>query len=758
MSSLPRGSMLPEPDLHGYRLERKLSQGAFRRVWLARNRASNRQVVLKFATPERPAPENAAGSVESPAFGAGMELRHPNIVRVRETLVYASAPVAVLEYIAGGDLKQRLQRGIGASELARTIDAIGAALDHAHGQGFVHLDIRPENILFRPDDSPVLTDFTGGWRIEDGQPPAGYAAAAGMPGFMSPEQAGGRTVDGRSDLYALGAVLHNVLTGEAPHQSEGVATGGNAQFADRALRLPAHLDALQPIVERALARNPAQRFERGADLAAALVGAFRETALAETTFKSVAVSVEEIRALTGGPFTAPVDSVRQEPRGGRRRRAVARTLMPILLALAAGGGGVYLFTSQPLWLGTLLAEAGLAENPLLRTAWLDARSLHQDPNQSLSAIVAGYRRVLSLDAEHVQAQSAIQGLAEQWRVDVLDSLLRNDIVQAETKLAEMSAAFPGHAAQADLQAQLTDRKTAAALLSSTRALLDSHGLSDVPSATAAIQAYQEVLRLAPGHPMAQLELDALGDHYAGLARDAAVRGDVQQAISFLERATAAIGDSPLLAEVRGEIQQATTAQAAIEELLQQARAYRLQGWLVTPPGENAAELYNRVLATAPDNALARQGLSEVTSQLLNQAARLLASDEFAAVGRLVDQARAAGIESDSMRQIKTRLDERTAALTTVATNLREAESLLREGFVTEPPERNAVALLREAERLDPGNERADALLKQAAARLVEVAMEAQSAGLEEEARQYLELALTVTPDVPAWRALRESWE
>ena len=575
---------------------------------------------------------------------------------------------------------------------------------------------------------------------------------------MSPEQAGGRAVDHRSDLYALGAVLYNMVTGEAPHHADGDASAGDDQLAERIPRLPAHLNALQPIVERALARNPAERFARASDLADALEEALGQPPLAGTMFKSVAVSVEEIRAVTGGLFAAPADTVRQEQRSRRRRSTAARTLSLMLLVAVTGAGALYLFNAQPLWFSMMLAEAGLAENPLLRTAWLDAQSLHQDPNQSLSAIVAGYRRVLTIDAGHAEAQAATQGLAEQWRVDVMDSLLQNDIVQAETKLAEMSAAFPDHVALADLEGQLTDRKTAGALLSSTQALLGSHGLSDVPSATAAIQAYHEVLRLAPGHPVAQRELDTLGEHYAGLAQDAASRGEVQDAISFLERATAAIGDSPLLAAVRSEIQQATTAQAAIEELLQQARAFRVQGLLVTPPGENAAELYNRVLATAPDNALARQGLSEVTSQLLSQAARMLESDEFAAVGRLVDQASAAGIESESMLQIKTRLDERVAALTMVATNLEEAESLLRAGFVTEPPERNAVALLREVERLDPGNVRAEALLARAAARLVEVAMDAQSAGLEEEAKQYLELALTVTPDVPAWRALRESWE
>ena len=739
-------------------MERELAREAGRRVWLASHKGSNRTVVLKYPAGEQPDGESVRTGSVAPSIGRSPELRHRNIARIHDSFDCGSTRVLSVEYISGGNLKDRLRAGMRSPVLARVMRVIGAALDHAHDHGFVHLDVRPENILFRQDGSPVLTDFGSGWRIADGQPPAGYAASAGVPGFMSPEQAAGGAVDYASDRYSLGAVLYNALTGELPYQADAGMTFGNGRPADRAPRLPAHLSKLQPVVDRAIAQNPGQRFSRGANLAAALEEAIRQPPLADTSFKSVAVSVEEIRAVTGGLFTAPADAARQEQRSRRRQKTGARTLTWLLLVALTGSGTLWLVNTQPLWLGTLLAEAGLAEDPLLRTAWLDAQSLQQDPNQSLSAIVAGYRRVLAVDAEHTEAQAAIQGLAEQWRAGVLDSVRQNDVARAEARLQEMSAAFPDHAALADLERQLTDRKTAAELLASTQALLGSHGLSDVPSATAAIQAFHEVQRLAPGHPVAQQELDALGEHYAGLARQAAATGDLQNAISFLERATAASGDSPLLRAVRGEIQQATTARAAIEELLQQARAYRVQGFLVTPPGENAAEFYNRVLATAPDNALARQGLSEVTSQLLSQAARMLERDEFAAVGNLLDQASTAGFESEPLLEIKIRLEERMAALTMVATNLREAEELLRQGFVTEPPEQNAVSLLREVERLDPGNEGAEALLTQAAARLVEVAMEAHSVGLEDEAKQYLELALTVTPDVPAWRTLRESWE
>ena len=724
---------------------------------LAWQQGFGRRVVLKFADDERYAGAAWRSGIAGLPGSSG-RFRHHNIAEVYDTGTCGAALFLVIEYIAGGDLTQRLAAGIRLVEFVAVIRQIAAALDHAHDQGFVHLDVRPQNILFRDDGSPALTDFGNAWRIDQGQPPAGFAAAAGHPEFMSPEQVAGRPLDHRSDLYSLGAVVYKVLTGNAPqHQDSGAAVGAEPA-QERASRLPTHLRLLQPIVDRALARNPRQRFQRGGDLAAALQEASREPELAGTTFKSNAVTVDEIQAVTGDLFSAPPDDARQERRVRRQRRAARRTATVILLVAATGMGGAYLINVQPLWFNTMLAEVGLAENPLMQTAWIDAQSLHQNPNQSLSAIVAGYRRVLALDANHRGAQDAIAGLAAQWRASVMESLSQNEIAPAETRLAEMIAAFPDEAALDDLQRQLADRRTAEALLASTQALLRSHGPSDVPSATAAIQAYHEIMRLAPGHPVAQQELNTLAEHYAGLARQAADLGDVQAAISFLERASAANGNLPVLAAVRSEIQQATTAQAAIEELLQQASGYRVQDLLVIPQGENAAELYNRVLATAPDNVLARQGLSEVTSQLLNQAVRMLENDDVAGVQSLIDHASAAGIDAQALLEIKTRLDDRLTALATVDGNLLEAAALLRQGYVTEPPELNAVSLLRDVERLDPGNERARALLAQAAARLVEVAEEAHAAGLSEEARQYLDLALTVTPDAPQWRILRESWE
>ncbi len=401
---------------------------------------------------------------------------------------------------------------------------------------------------------------------------------------------------------------------------------------------------------------------------------------------------------------------------------------------------------------------GIIDDPAIQEAWNSARSLREDANQSLTTVVAGYRRVLNLDPDHEGARAALATIATQWKTDIEAALQQGNLAQAETKLEESMLAFPNDASLEGLAEQLTNRKHAERLLSSTQGLMRSHGMSDIPSATAAIQAYHEILRLAPGNPVARAELDALSQHYVTLAAQAAEAGEVDRAIAYLDRASAANDQLPQLAEVRERIRQATTSQSAISDMLQQASRYRAEGALINPPGENAAELYHRVLVTDPDNVIATQGLNEVVSQLLSTATALLANGDLNGMRALVDRASAVGLDPEAVNRLKARLDGEVARLASVDEKLDEARALLERGFITEPQGRNAVALLRDVERLDPGNARARELLAVSAERLASVAREAYDAGLTREAKHYLELALTVTPDVAVWRELRNQWE
>jgi tetratricopeptide (TPR) repeat protein len=148
----------------------------------------------------------------------------------------------------------------------------------------------------------------------------------------------------------------------------------------------------------------------------------------------------------------------------------------------------------------------------------------------------------------------------------------------------------------------------------------------------------------------------------------------------------------------------------------------------------------------------------VESQIVARATQLIATSDIETVQALLDRAGAVGLNPGPIAQVQVRVDAEVSRLANVQTGLERAQLLLAQGFITAPQPENAVAVLREVERLDPGNEQAAALLQAAAERLVSVAQEAYAVGMVEEARQYLELALTVTPDVSEWRALRSTWK
>jgi|TARA_B100000315_G_scaffold143746_1_gene132772 tetratricopeptide (TPR) repeat protein len=730
-------------------------------VYLANQKKFDRQVAIKVLGEHGPLPNGFRQRfLDESRISAA--LTHPNIVRVYDVGEQGDLLYLVLEYIAGGNLNTRLEHGLRIIDIVDVVREISAALDYASQaseHGYVHRDVKPENILFRDDGSAVLSDFGIARVIDDNRTASKQGTVMGTPQYMSPEQAAGRVLDTRSDLYSLGVVLYQMLTGDVPYHGDTAVSVGVRHLQEPIPRLPSHLSSFQDVIDRTLAKKPDQRFQSGAEFTRSLTALRDRRALPNATVRSQVISTAEIRAAAGDSLLSTDRDAARTERDSRRqhRRMVRRTVLSVLLVGLIAGGG-YLAVEHPDITERVLAWAGVGEDPGIQSAWQNAQSLHQDPNQGLLAIVAGYRRVLRLDPEHGEAESALDGLAEQWREAIKTALVQDDLTQADTKLRESTAAFPDDASLYQLSEQLSDRKHARELLASTQGLLRSHGLSDIPSATAAIQAYHEVLRLAPGNKAALEELNALAVHYAGLASEAADFGDVQTSIGYLDRASAADPDLPELAEVREKINRATTAQQTINALLQQASEYRAAAALINPPGENAAELYHRVLATDPDNAIAVQGLDEVMSQLLVNADQLLNQGDLVATHSLIERASAVGMEASALNEMRARLKEQELKIASVETLLASARELMEQGFITEPPDNNAVAVLREVERMDPGNGRAATLLTVAAERLASVAKEAFDAGLTEEAKQYLELALTVTPDVQQWRTLRDSWD
>jgi serine/threonine-protein kinase len=258
-----------------YRLERELGQGGMATVYLARDVKHDRDVAIKVLR------DDVAQSVGRERFLREIQLAarlsHPHILPLYDSGDADGALYYVMPVVQGQSLRDRLdaQRQLPIADAVRIASEVAAALDHAHRLGIVHRDIKPENILLQ-DGHALVADFGIGKAISDapGDTLTQMGMSVGTPAYMSPEQAVGEEVDGRSDLYSLGCVLYEMLVGETPF------TGPTAQavIAKRFVQTPADVSALREAVPRPVARAVQQvlarvavdRHETAAVFAAAL--------------------------------------------------------------------------------------------------------------------------------------------------------------------------------------------------------------------------------------------------------------------------------------------------------------------------------------------------------------------------------------------------------------------------------------------------------------------------------------------------------
>ena len=259
-------------NIPGYRIVREIGRGGMATVFLAEQESLGRWVALKVMAPALAANPDFTQRFLKEARTVA-QLAHPHIVAIFDVGVADNAHFVALEYVEGGDLKTRLRSGKLAPENARTIARdVATALGYAHGKGFVHRDVKPENVLFRESGSAVLTDFGIAKALGSATRMTAVGMSIGTPHYMSPEQARGQPVDPRSDLYALGIVLYEMLTGHVPYEAEDSIAVGIQHVSAPLPRLPDGLSRYQALLHRMLAKQPEQRYPDAAALVAAIEG------------------------------------------------------------------------------------------------------------------------------------------------------------------------------------------------------------------------------------------------------------------------------------------------------------------------------------------------------------------------------------------------------------------------------------------------------------------------------------------------------
>ena len=344
-----------------YVIERELGRGGMATVYLARDVKHHRRVALKVLDAELGASLGTDRFLAEIRVTANMQ--HPNVLPLFDSGESEGQLFYVMPFVEGETLRAMLDREgqLPVDQALRIAGAIASALDYAHRHGVIHRDIKPENVLLS-DGVPIVADFGIAKAVSNSRKDGGdtlpgmtqTGLALGTPSYMSPEQAMGESIDGRSDVYALGCMLYEMLSGALPF------TGSSAQSViakhitmavpsvrDARTSVPVNVDLA---IARAMAKEPTERFTNPAQFAAALTSAPPVEPMPDYSRVTELVT----------RFTAPI--------AGRQREL--GELMTKLDALGSDRGGFVLLGGEPGVGKTRLAEAVLIE--ARRRGWFSA--------------------------------------------------------------------------------------------------------------------------------------------------------------------------------------------------------------------------------------------------------------------------------------------------------------------------------------------------------------------------------------------------
>ncbi|TLY52783.1 MAG: hypothetical protein E6K53_03130 [Gammaproteobacteria bacterium] len=789
-------------EIPGYHILRQLGRGGMATVYLAMQESVQREIALKVMSTSLLTDPDFSERFQREARIAA-KLHHRHVVGIHDVARHGDYNYIAMEYLGGGALLARDGTPRAVPFALRVTREIALALNYAHAKGFVHRDVKPDNILLREDGSSALTDFGIARAADSATRMTRTGAVIGTPHYMSPEQARGRTVDGRADLYSLGVVLYELLIGRVPYNADDSLAVGIMHITQPIPILPEHFAPLQPLLNRLLAKQPDERFQSGAALADAVEQlelriANGELALddVEEAYRREVPGTDRPRRLTPRALpgserpTTPSAALRgraepalgrlddmmadnrlrpQEFRAERRERAQKRdgsgriwigAIAAVLLLGAGTAAWRYQDRLRALIpnteLNSLVArgEKALAEGKLIGTQGDSARELFQSAR--------------ALDADNDAARRGLNQVGEKLLDAARGALKAGDVAAARSELAAAEEILGGGARIDELKASLRGTETRGTqiedLLKRGDTALNAGRLLGDDSAAAW---YRKLLEADPGSALAKSGLDKVARAQAQLVRDALAQGNDTLAEQRIADLAQLAPNDPALPELRAALTQKRTSdtQAQDQQLVRAESALqagRLGG------GDGAQALFAAALKRDPNNARARAGLHKVGVAYAGIATKDLDSGNLVAAENNFRQAEALAGDSAEVRVLRPRLRESREANAIAKEQakepslaeraridelLGEADRALAAGALMEPG--GAYDKYRGVLRSDASNARAMAGLQRIAPRARELFEQALSTGKVHSARGYVDAIASTDPGNAALSGLRE---
>jgi serine/threonine protein kinase len=262
----------------GYRCIRRLAGGSVSQLFLAESEKAGALIVVKV-TPSMRDESGVDQSFERflQEYEIARRLHHSNLVRCYELGVADDHAYLAMEYFPEGDLRRRMRLGLSTDEALAYALQIARALNALHGAGALHRDLKPGNVLMRGNGRIALSDFGLAKHISLEFEITDPGLIFGTPHYMSPEQGHGQDVDARTDIYSLGIILYEMLAGEKPYTDANPMAIIYKHRNSPIPRLPAASAALQPLVDKLLAKEPHDRYATAAEVESAIAAQIART-------------------------------------------------------------------------------------------------------------------------------------------------------------------------------------------------------------------------------------------------------------------------------------------------------------------------------------------------------------------------------------------------------------------------------------------------------------------------------------------------
>jgi serine/threonine-protein kinase PpkA len=249
--------------LKGFRLTRKLASGGMTEVYLAVREGDGLPVVLKVLEASgEGSSANLARFIQEYALLSRID--DPHVIRIYDQGFSDDHAYIAMEYFECGDLRSELRQGMGRERALDVLAQIARALEVIHARGVIHRDLKPENVMLRPDGSVALADFGVAKSMQQddhlGFTQTRHGEVVGTPYYLSPEQAAGEPITPATDLYSLGVMFYEMLTGSRPYSADTLALLLARHLTAPTPQLPAEFGGLQPVVEKLMAKKPVERY------------------------------------------------------------------------------------------------------------------------------------------------------------------------------------------------------------------------------------------------------------------------------------------------------------------------------------------------------------------------------------------------------------------------------------------------------------------------------------------------------------------